>query len=161
MILLWGIGILVLLLMLHTSHQETSMSLLEPVLNALVTLPVIGDNIQSWLETTDGNYNTDDIRHMIFSAWGLLSLLLMMLDILRRKYASPSHTRNFKQRHLRLLGALLLLALGYLMVYWSTPEQYNGSGWGWVGLLGAYSLILYCVSLYAMALGYLSRKWLP
>ncbi|HFD87667.1 MAG TPA: hypothetical protein ENJ35_08325 [Gammaproteobacteria bacterium] len=158
MILLWGVGILVLIVMFFTSHQSTSMDLLDSVFNGLTSLPWIGDDIEKWLKHTDGEYNTEDFRYLIFSAWGLISLFLTILDYLRNKRSGPAHVPGFKQRHRRLLGAIILLAAGYLGVYWSAPEQYNGSGWGWMGVLGAFALILYCVSLYAMVLGHFSRK---
>ncbi|BAO43930.1 hypothetical protein [Thiolapillus brandeum] len=160
MIFLWGFAVVVLLLMLFTAHQDTAADIVDSFLDILLNLPWVGDDIHAWLEASSGEYDQADLRRFIFLVWGILSLVLMLFGYLRTALFGPAREADFPRLHQRLWLALMLLGLGFVGVYWSASDQFSGSGWGWLGMLAVFLLVLYLVSLYGLAVNHLSRKLL-
>lgn len=83
MLLLWGLGLLILLVLTLVNFQEQTISALMFILEWLLQLPLVGERIMPLLsdDSTAIQMSGSDMKSFMLSAWAALLLAFMLAGI--------------------------------------------------------------------------------
>ena len=166
MITIWLFALLMVFMLFFVNHQDETLDGVGAVAKWVTELPVVGPAYIKWMEekaAADGtlHFGGDDFKVAAVKAWAFLSLVFMLLAWLANTLFGPFQPWTLK-RKLGLAGvACVVLFVGFLGVYYLSPEMFNGSSANWALTFSGITIIVFLTSAWCLsiahALGLLSR----
>ena len=162
MVLLWGFGLIMLLLLTFVNFQEQAISVLEFILQWLIGLPWVGEHIQSLLsgEDVETYIKAHDLESLVFSSWAILSLVFMLASMVLSFFLGPFRPWPLRRKLQIAACATVLLLIGMAANYFAAPHNFNGAASAWMLNFSLISLLVFGVSAYCLSishfLGYLN-----
>ncbi len=160
MILAWAFILLALAAMTFINFEETSVPILVWLAGfweKYEWLPAID---LSAYEQADGSIRITDelLQPAILKAWGIISLVLLVIDLLRTSFSGQREHKTLSRKLLIAAIACAILSVGFLLNYWLSNESYNGGSAGWVTLFIGAPALVWLISAYSLSVGHLLNK---
>jgi len=153
MILIWGFGLLMLLALTFVNHQEQSVPVIEALLEWLVRLPFVGEHIKLFLSNKNApaDTTTHNLESFIFSAWSVLSFVLMLGGMVLSTLFGPFKPWILSRKIILAGIATVLLLAGLVGNYYVAPQNFNGEALAWMLNFSLISLLVFGVSTYCLS----------
>jgi hypothetical protein len=161
MLLMWGFGLLMLLVLTFVNFQEQTIAALEAFLEWLMQLPVVGKHITPLLseESTATHMTENDFKSFVLSAWAVLSLAFMLAGMVVSSLFGPFQPWTLKRKFLIAGAGVVLILAGMAVNYYAVPQNFNGEASEWMLNFSLIALLVFGVSAYCLSvshfLGYL------
>lgn len=157
MILAWAFILLALTAMTFINFQETSVSILawlSGIWEKYEWLPSID---LSAYEQADGSIRITDelLQPAILKAWGVISLVLLVIDLLRTSFSGQREHKTLSRKLLIAAIGCAILSVGFLLNYWLSSESYDDGTTGWVTLFIGAPALVWLISAYSLSIGHL------
>lgn len=156
MILAWSIALFALGAMTVINFQQASMTVLEWVAG-------IWDRY-AWLPRWDLSEHTDAdgsirltdelLKPVIFKAWAILSLVLLVTDLLRTAATGKRESRPLSRQLRTTAICIAVLVLGFVMNYLVSSDSYEGGSVEWVLLFTGTGMLVWLISAYSLSVNY-------
>lgn len=156
MLLAWGFALLMLVLLVFVNFQQQTFSAMEYVMQWLTQLPLLGEYFTALLSAEDSevNISMDDLKGYALRGWFFLSLLFMLADMAVSAWLGPFQPSTLKRKILYVgFGCLLLLA-GFVLIYFTGSEVFNGSMAGWMFNFSLWTLLVFLGSVYSLSVSH-------
>ena len=118
---------------------------------------------EAWLDPVteeDGSTHIggEDFRAMAFKLWAGLSLILLVLDLIRRWIFGPPAPPNLVRQLLIAGLAATALFAAYLLNYLFGSEDFHGGPAQWMFVFMAFALIAWLASAYSLVVNFVLGK---
>jgi hypothetical protein len=152
MLVAWAFLLLALGLMALANFQQQGFS----VIGALVALW----ERYAWLPRLDGAVtqqpdgslilDSDGFRATVVSAWGALSLVLLLISLVRRALFGPAAPLRFRRAMVWLLLPAAAVWAAFVGIYLFSGETFHGPAWQWLLMFTAGCAAVLLVSAYSL-----------
>lgn len=160
MILAWAFLLIALVAMTVINLQQASFTFLEWLMGIWQRY----DWLPTWdngeISEQDGTWHITDeqLKPLILKAWGVLSLLLLIIDLLRTSLFGPREPKPLSRSLLIAAIVCVLFIAGFLLNYFFGSEPYAGSKAGWLALFIGGPAVVWLISAYGLSVNHLLSR---
>ncbi len=157
MVLAWAFMLIALVAMTIINFQQTSFTFFEWVAG----LWERHDWLPVWstpaYEQTDGSVHITDeqLRPLILKAWGWLSLILLIIDLLRTSLFGVRQARSLRRGLVITALGCAMVGTGFGLNYLFGNEPYQGGPFGWLVLFIGGPAVVWLISAYSLSVNHL------
>jgi len=164
MIVAWVIGTGLLLIFFITSDPDASGQLIESVGQRIANTPVVGEAFGALMEYVFSEEEANKpffeaFRSVVLKAWGLASLVFMLLAWLLDSVFGPFKPWTLKNKLKVTLVACLALVAGYIACFLANPDAFNGPTSRTMLNFLLTGAVVFIVSTWSLTISHLLGKW--